>query len=50
MTDFEVIGHFSASCSHVRFQGFGHNYSFPPQRKGPARRCAQPETGPEDAG
>jgi hypothetical protein len=24
---------FSASCSHVRFQGFGRNYSFPPQQK-----------------
>jgi addiction module HigA family antidote len=37
-------------CSHVRFQGFGRNYSFPLQRKRSAQRCAQPETGPEDAG
>src|SRR6266404_1869180 len=41
---------FSAACSHVRFQGFRRNYSFPQRRKVPARRSAQPETGPEDAG
>ena len=40
----------SGACSHVRVQGFGRNYLFPQWREGPARRSAQPETGPEDAG
>ena len=41
---------FSAACSHVRFQGLGRNFSSTLQRRGSADRCAQPETGPEDAG
>ena len=39
----------STACSHVRFQG-SDAIIFPQRRKGPARRSAQPETGPKDAG
>ena len=41
---------FSTACSHVRFQGFGRDYSCPLGRKVPALGCARPETGSEDAG
>ncbi|MGB8183813.1 MAG: hypothetical protein WCF37_02220, partial [Pseudolabrys sp.] len=40
----------STACSHVRIQGFGHDYSCPLGRKALARGCARPETGSEDAG
>jgi hypothetical protein len=46
----KFVNPFSAACSRVRFQGSRRNYSFPPGRNESPWRCAQPETGPEDAG
>jgi hypothetical protein len=44
------IRHFSAPCSHVRCQGFKHDYSFRGCGGAQLIVCALPETEPEDAG